>query len=138
MPREAQSLTVSADGYVRLTRTRLRQLSLVHLLSGLDVEVESYARGAGACATSISGFTEWVTQTDPALSIGWYWRLAALQRTYQRLDHPFSNIMLIDGHRRDFGHQTTAILLGGEIDSLPWQAVVERHIREGYTWPLSA
>jgi hypothetical protein len=132
MPREAQSLAVSADGYVRLTRTRLRQLSLVHLLSGLDLEGEPCCRGSGACVTNITGFTEWVTQTEPALSIGWYWQLDALQRTYQRVAYPYSNIMMIDGHRRDFGHQTTAILLGGEIDSLPWQTVVERHIREGY------
>jgi hypothetical protein len=127
------ALAVSDDGYVRLTRTCLRELALVHVLSTLDLDEEGELRHtAGACTTTITGFTEWVTQSEPVLSIGWYWRLDAQRLVYERLDHPYSNIMLVDSHRRDFGHQTSAILLGAEIDTLPWQHVVERHIREQY------
>jgi hypothetical protein len=130
MPEE-RDLTVSEDGYVRLTRTRLRRLALAHVLSGLDLEEdEPHRRSGGACATAITGFTEWVSQSEPPLSIGWYWRLDAQRLIYERLDHPYSNLMLVDSHRRDFGAQASAILLGGEIDALPWQAVVERNIRE--------
>jgi hypothetical protein len=128
------ALAVSDDGYVRLTRTCLRELALVHVLTGLDLdEPECVRRTGGACATAITGFTEWVTRSDPALSIGWYWRLDAQRLVYERLDHPYSNIMLIDSHRRDFGHQASAILLGAEIDTLSWQRVVERHIRQHQT-----
>ena len=125
------ALTVAEDGYVRLTRARLRRLALAHVLSGLDLEAQApHRRTVGACATAVSGFTEWVSQSEPALSIGWYWRLDAQRMVYQRLDHPYSNIMLLDSRQRDFGHQTSAVLLGSEIDALPWQRVVERHIRE--------
>jgi hypothetical protein len=67
-------LTISPDGYMRLTFEELQQISLVHLISGLD-EDNSALLQEGATFAEITGYTEWAGITSPAISIGWDWRL---------------------------------------------------------------
>jgi len=63
---------------MRLTVEELRQISLVHLLSGLDEDNPALLQ-EGAIFSEITGYTEWVSTTSPAISIGWDWMLQSSQ-----------------------------------------------------------
>ena len=108
-------LTVSADGYVRVTAAALRAVPLAHLLSELDADLNlPPSTASGACLASIAGYTEWASHTSPALSVGWDWRIATdgCRVRYQRQGEVRSNIMLVNarcagpgraGHTRGAG-----------------------------------
>jgi len=118
-----QPALAGPDGYLRLSLTQFRRTALRHLWSGLEAEEEPVEPG-GARVSAICGYTEWVSDTRPALSVGWDWRLGALEgRAWcLREGDPFSNIMLIDARRRDLGPDRTARLLGLAVDRCAWQA----------------
>lgn len=121
--------TPSEDGYVRLTLQNLLATPLVHLWSGLDQEAPgSLPEGAGV--TTISGYTEWISTTEPTLTLGWDWRLevASAAPLYIRSSAPRSNIMLVDERQRDLGPRETAALLGAAINSLTWKQAIYNHI----------
>ena len=73
-------ITIAPDGYIRLTFEEFRKISLIHLISGLD-EDELVSLQEGATITEITGYTEWVSDTIPTISIGWDW---AIQQTQVR------------------------------------------------------
>lgn len=122
---------LSPDGYVRLTLEQFQWIPLVHLLSGLDQE-ESLPLHEGASQTHISGYTEWVSETAPVITLGWDWRMdgASGQARYLRTGFPRSNIMLVDDQRQDLGPAITAKLLEAAIDKTAWPAVIQRHIMD--------
>ena len=126
-------MRLSPDGYVRLTLEQFQWIPLVHLLSGLDQE-ESLPLHEGASQTHISGYTEWVSETAPVITLGWDWRMdgASGQARYLRTGFPRSNIMLVDDQRQDLGPAITAKLLEAAIDKTAWPAVIQRHIMDRY------
>jgi hypothetical protein len=133
-------LAVSADGYVRLTTTAFRAIPLSHLLSELDADVSlPPSTASGATLASIVGYTEWTSQTKPALSLGWDWRIAtaAGRVRYQRDGEVRSNIMLVDARRRDLGALATGVLLCVAIDLLEWEQPVDHYITNRYACNLS-
>ena len=117
-------LSVSADGYVRLSLQELEAITLSHLISCLDEQGGARAMSA-AVATDITGYTEWVSAGWPAISLGWDWQLAAAGQPagLRRLHAPRSNVMLVDDSSRvDHGQVKTATLLEFYVDRQPWQA----------------
>lgn len=130
---QSPAATLSVDGYVRLTLDTLSATPLVHLISGLDEDARSNVH-EGASSIAISGYTEWISTSKPTVTIGWDWRLDVSQGKllYIRLDHPRSNIMLIDPRQNDFGHARTMTLLQSVIDSLAWQAAVDSYVAIRY------
>ncbi len=88
----------------------------------------------GASQTDISGYTEWVSETAPVITLGWDWRMegAPGQARYLRTGLPRSNVMLVDDLRQDLGPANTAKLLEATIDKTAWQAVVHAHIMDRY------
>jgi hypothetical protein len=134
------TLTVSADGYVRLTASAFRAVALTHLLSELDADIGlPPSTASGACLASIVGYTEWASQTTPALSLGWDWRIetTAGQVRYEREGGIRSNVMLVDERRRDLGAAATDVLLCIAIDSLGWEQAVNHYISNRYACHLS-
>ena len=128
-------LAVSPDGYVRLTESAFRAIPLAHLLSELDADFSLPPSAAsGASAASIVGYTEWASQTTPALSLGWDWRLAttAGQVRYEREGEVRSNIMLLDARHRDLGALATGVLLCVAVDVLGWEQAVHHYIITRY------
>jgi hypothetical protein len=121
-------LAVSGDGYIRLPCHRVSEVELVHLLSGADPELSLHA---GPTATSMTGFTEWLSAGCPAITLGWDWKMDTSGRPGQlrRLNWPRSNLMLCDPARKDVGPDETARLLAQMIDTLEWQAAVRSHLR---------
>ncbi|MCE5388546.1 MAG: DUF4902 domain-containing protein [Acidithiobacillus sp.] len=127
-------LQLSSDGYVRLTLDQFQAIALRHLWSGLDPEDHTSIH-EGAVSTHITGYTEWVSETVPAITLGWDWQLHGLsgRARYIRAGSPRSNIMLIDGLQDDLGPVKTAKLLEAAVDETPWQTVVENQIVTGST-----
>ncbi|MBU2839265.1 DUF4902 domain-containing protein [Acidithiobacillus thiooxidans] len=126
-------MRLSPDGYVRLTLEQFQAIPLVHLLSDLDHD-EYPPLHEGASQTHISGYTEWVSETAPIITLGWDWRMegASGQIHYLRTGFPRSNVMLVDDQRRDLGSTITAKLLEATIDKADWQAVIQRHLMDRY------
>jgi hypothetical protein len=133
-------LVVSEDGYVRLTLAAFCAIRLTHLLSELDADISPPRSSAsGACLASIVGYTEWASQTPPALSLGWDWRIATCgtQVRYEREGEVRSNVMLVDARRRDLGAMATGVLLCDAVDTLGWEQAVNDYISNRYACHLS-
>jgi hypothetical protein len=127
-------LTIAADGYIRLTFDEFRRIELVHLISGLDEDAYEQPLD-GAIQTDITGYTEWVSNTTPAISIGWDWMIKITPNAksiYQRSSEPRSNVMLIDTHGQDFGFSKSATLIETVIDDWGWKELVHKYINQRY------
>lgn len=126
-------IILSEDGYVRLTLETFLSTPLVHLLSGLDDDNPIVSQG-GASLARISGYTEWVSTTTPAITIGWDWELSVLQghALYVRLGAPRSNAMFVDAMQHDLGSAKSTLLLVTTIDALAWQKEAQKHIVTRY------
>jgi Domain of unknown function (DUF4902) len=111
------------DSYVRLTFASFRQAEIVHLFSGMD-EDRPTANGIGANFSAITGYTEWISNSKPAITIGWDWKLTSVQGT-ARLIHagiPGSNLMLLNQHNQDLGSERTRQLLVTWLEVFNWQS----------------
>ncbi len=118
----APMFIASGDGYIRLKFELFQDVKMVHLYSGIDEE-KPITTGDGAHLTTITGYTEWVTQGTPALSIGWDWELIGVQGKARLIQTGTlgSNLMFVNQHGLDSGAAQTLILLEGWLDSFPWQ-----------------
>jgi len=125
-------IAVSADSYIRLTFEKFWKMKLVHLISGLD-EDKSVWLQKGAISTEITGYTEWVSETTPALSIGWDWMIQT-EGLYKRISQPRSNLMLMDSRQQDFGAVKTSALMEIVIDEIAWQKVIQQYISRRYPY----
>lgn len=120
-------------GYIYLTVDELRAGALVHLISGVDLEFLR-TDGTGALVTAITGYTEWVSEHAPVLTIGWDWQMTAEDNVVRlkRISPPSSNVMLQSAARRDLGHARTVTLLNEYLDGLDWQPATLGHIGVRY------
>jgi hypothetical protein len=110
------------DGYVRMTFVAFKQTEMAHLFSGIDEDRPS-TDGAGANFSSITGYTEWISNSVPAITIGWDWKLTGIQGT-ARFIHtgvPGSNLMFLDQHSHDLGSELTRQLLVSWLEDFNWQ-----------------
>ena len=126
-------VTLSKDGYLRMTVEIFRSLPLVHLLSGLDEDgLDSHQSRVDTCG--ISGYTEWTSSTPPVVTIGWDWRLDVSHGSprYVLAGFPRSNLMFMDAERRDLGPVRTVILLKAAVDAMCWQEETANAISARY------
>ncbi len=127
------SLKVSEDGLVRISFDTFNSLSILHLYSELDI---SNIDSVQDCESQLSGFTEWVSNTMPILSISWDWKFDT-QKTPPRYvieGQPYSNIMFIDDElNRDEGSDKTLKLLYHYIEKLNWQTSVINNLNKKYS-----
>jgi hypothetical protein len=114
--------TLSADGYIRLNLQQLTQVQLHHLHSSLYTEHNPDQ----ACATSmtdIEGYTEWVSQSQPCISIGWDWQVQ--YRTgathYSMVGKPFTNLLLQNNQQQDFSTDESLSIQAIWLNTLNWQ-----------------
>lgn len=129
----APMIILSEDGYIRLSLETFLVTPLVHLVSGLDEDSPIPSQEGGSLAR-ISGYTEWVSDTMPIITLGWDWWLDVSQgqAVYVRLGAPRCNVMLVDAMQRDLGPATTLALLEAVIDALAWRYEVHKHIVTRY------
>lgn len=121
-------------GYIYLTVDELCAGALVHLISGVDQECE-WVSCTGAMATAITGYTEWISEGERVVTLGWDWQMRGAGATVrlERIGPPSSNVMLQSAARRDLGHARTAVLLNAYVDGLDWQAATLGHISARYS-----
>ena len=130
MPQDNPMLIVSSDGYIRLTHAELSQETLIHLISGLDENTEH----CHDSLTDITGYTEWVTDNTPTISMGWDCQLGSTTKPEQliRISEIRSNIMLHNHEKIELGVQKTNEFLEIIIEKFNWQTLVRAHIYQRY------
>lgn len=126
--------TVSSDGFLRLKTRELDRIPLEHLLSNVDDEAPVLAPGCGA-ATTLSGYTEWVSPAAPTLSIGWDWEWRALPGSSAgvvRLGLPRTNILVVSEASVPLPWEDSLEVLASFIDAIDWQrAALDAACRSG-------
>ena len=133
-------VTLSPDGYLRMTFADFANIPFVHLLSGLDDD-DYVSHPSLAYICSISGYTEWISSISPVVTIGWDWRLEVSQGRprYALAGSPRSNLMFLDEARRDMGPVRTIALLEAALDATWWQEGTIEAISARYsltTWQV--
>lgn len=121
------ALSVSEDGYVRLTVEAFAALPLVHLITCLDEH-----DGTPLATPAITGYTEWVTVGMPAITLGWDWQLLPGQPYPVRVNDPRTNLMLVDDSSgNDLSQSIIATFLNTHVDNMPWQKEAMASLRGG-------
>jgi hypothetical protein len=108
----------TADGFLRMTLEDALCLPFSHLISGVD---EFTGDGPTPCGsrTTLSGYTEWITGTNPPVSIGWDWAVDA--ERWIRVSPPRSNVLLVDLEAVPYDWEKNQAVLGTVVDAIPWQ-----------------
>jgi Domain of unknown function (DUF4902) len=120
-------MQVSTDGLIRLTLDELMSLPIRHLFSGVDGDP---SLGPSSCGrpTTISGFTEWASHTQPLVTLGWDWCLSPTSGSllWSRLGEPRTNVLLTheDGAEKSWAQSLEE--LGTVVDALPWSDEVPK------------
>jgi hypothetical protein len=124
----------SLDFYVRLTADELLATPLAHLESAVDTDdggdAPSRLGEAARLLPCIRGYTEWVGQGRPNVSVGWDWTLTGQEELTLDPHSLRTNVMLIDEHGVDCGQQRTAAAIIRAISACGWQAVVLAALRD--------
>jgi hypothetical protein len=115
---------VQADGYLWMRAHELGRMPLTHLISNIDDEAELPALRCDS-ATTLSGYTEWVSPAQPTLSIGWDWQWRGLPGSagVVRLGLPRTNILLVSETSVPLPWDDSLEVLAQYIDAIPWQDV---------------
>jgi len=114
-------MKLASDGLVRISISELMSVPIVHLMSGAD-HVELLSEDACGRATVLCGHTEWVSQTDIVVSIGWDWRVDSIEGLlrWSRIGPPRTNVLLIDDNGFDKTWSQSLEHIGTIVDALPW------------------
>ncbi|HVK93725.1 MAG TPA: DUF4902 domain-containing protein [Noviherbaspirillum sp.] len=127
---EPGSPSMSPDGYIRLPLGRLSALSFVHLFSESDADFLQELK-AQTIPASAAGFSEWKSDNDPAISLGWGWFIhSQSNRMLLAPDGVRGNVMLIDALGYDLGPRKTSSLFGTWLSVFEWQDTVSMALRE--------
>ncbi len=115
---------VSHDGYIRLSLRALSKLSFIHLSSDFDNDILTDLKLQTVPARH-AGFSEWISDTNPAISLGWSWFIhSQTQRLLAAPEAIRSNVMLIDVRGYDLGTTTTSYLFTTWLALHDWQRTV--------------
>jgi hypothetical protein len=112
-----------ADGYMRCTIPELHALKLIHLHTAIDEDdIDLPDRTQGCLPALIHGYTEWISDTEPTVSLGWDWCLEWYEGQAQcrSLNMPRTNLMMIDQEGRDLGDQKTLKVLQDYLALFDW------------------
>lgn len=124
---------MSDTGSIYLTLVELQDVHLVHLISGLDEDAPELMPD-GATPTAITGYTEWISDVNRVITIGWDWQMLCENSDVQltRVSPPSSNVVLQSASRQNMHWLTTTKLLEHFIDTFDWQAETLEHINLRY------
>lgn len=101
-----------------------------HFFSESDTDFLLELR-AQTIPASVAGFSEWVSDTSPAISIGWGWFVHnESRRILLAPDGVRSNTMLVDAAGYDLGPLKTSSLFCLWLEELEWQSSVNEALQE--------
>ncbi len=125
-------LKVSGDGFVRISYDEFNKMTFNHthseLVCNISDETSNY--------TDLRGFTEWISNTAPAVSISWDWKFETKinPAQYVLTGMPFSNIMFVnDDKDGDFGTEKSLMILKEYINTLKWQDTFIKFMNSKYS-----
>lgn len=116
-----------ADGYMRCTVPELHALTLIHLHTAIDEDdMDLPDRTQGCLPALVHGYTEWISNAEPTVSLGWDWSLewSNGHAQCQLLNLPRTNLMMVDAEGRDLGDKKTLKVLQDYIVQFDWSDVV--------------
>jgi len=120
---------MSPDGYIRIPLASLDALPFVHLFSESDPDFLQELQSQTIPASS-AGFSEWQSESTPAVSIGWAWFIHSESgRMLLAPDEVRSNVMLIDAYGYDLGHAKTSQLFYIWLGEFEWESNVSMALR---------
>ncbi|USD67215.1 DUF4902 domain-containing protein [Vibrio sp. SCSIO 43136] len=106
------------DGVLTLKPDTLFELAFEVYMVGVDDTLAAGSMQDGANLTEFTGYIEWVTRGQPAISIGWDWEF---QNGYFRLDgKPSINFNLQDQQGSILPPQESDLMLEKRIEQLNW------------------
>lgn len=119
-------MKLAANGVVFVEMAELTRATFKHLLTRLDEDTLHRRAACGSVAT-ISGCTEWLSESVPALTVGWDWVIDHRDSGNKawRVGPPRTNISLIGHHRHAMSWDDSLEALGQLAEVLlPWQETV--------------
>lgn len=83
----------------------------------------------------ISGYTEWLSDSTPALTMGWDWKMDFVDQRIQlrRVSVPYSNIMMQDANHQDIDYGKSILLQEMFVDGFDWQTAVQKQLSSRYS-----
>lgn len=124
--------TLSGDGYIRLNPAQLKQVQLHHLHSYLYPESEPHH--GSTRITTIQGYSEWISQIQPSISISWDWQVyyETGATDYRMVGLPFSNLLLQTNQQQDLSADDSLSILAAWLNTLNWQEKIAHCIQTQY------
>lgn len=120
-------MEVTGTGLVYLTKDELLRVSFKQFITAFD-DISEGSEPSCVRLTSLEGYSEWLSNAEPRLTLGWDWvlnNIDTLQKHPRRLGHPRTNICLLGTNGDPLDWQVSLSLLGNLIDTiLPWVSVV--------------
>lgn len=127
---ERRTPALSPDGYIRLPLAGLTTLPFVHLFSETDAHFLEELQSQTVPARS-AGFSEWKSDTTPAVSLGWGWFVHSDSDRLMLAPEPVrSNVMLVDTFGYDLGPMKTSDLFSSWLEIFNWQDSVSLALRD--------
>ncbi|MFC0252250.1 DUF4902 domain-containing protein [Massilia consociata] len=122
------------DGQIRLCIPDLTLVRLVHLISGMDEDTPECIQ-SGAVASTMTGYTEWVSTDVPTITIGWDWQIQTSnnQLSLKRLGEPRSNVILQDNIGVDLSQQYADRILSEWVDAMEWKNETLQYLNRRYS-----
>ncbi|HYD80169.1 MAG TPA: DUF4902 domain-containing protein [Paucimonas sp.] len=119
---------VSHDGYIRLSLRNLSEIPFVHLASDLDTGILEELQMQTVPAQT-AGYSEWISNTTPAISLGWSWFVHSdSRRLLPAPEAVRSNVMLIDARGYDLGPTATSFLFTTWLATHDWEHAVSEAV----------
>jgi hypothetical protein len=126
-------MRLHTDGGLRLSLAELLSIPLRHLVSGLD---ETRGLKLADCGRQVllSGYTEWVSESLPTLTVGWDCRFDSFceEPRWVRCSLPRTNLVLVSEEQHDFPLAQCISALASRIDAMNWQEWTQACITNRY------
>jgi len=133
-------MNLTAMGQVQVSVKELLALRLKHWFSATDLEAAgAQAKQRCGSITTISGYTEWLGDTELPVSIGWDWCIGiqlfsrlceppAQAAHWLREDLPRTNIQVVDEHGCALAWEDNLRVLATWVDAQAWQGDVAKAV----------
>jgi hypothetical protein len=116
--------SLSKDNLIRMSYSELAAIQLEHMYSCRDTDLLDELQNRGIAAEE-AGFTEWVSLTDPAVSIGFCWYLVMGDSGRIKIvpEPVRANVMIVSSLGYDISNDNDAALRS-ILDTLAWEDCV--------------
>ena len=125
------------DGLLRLRLQDLRNVELVHLISGIDDHLADPCVSRCGASTTLSGYTEWISPQEARLTLGWDWQLdvSTAATRIVRLGLPRTNVLIVRSVQDPLPWEQSLGVLASFIDAFDWNAPAFNAVCERYRSP---